>query len=159
MTWLGLVIGISFAVSACSGDGGGGTGGGTGGSGGSSTTGAGGGAGGGATTASGVGGGAATGGGGSGGAIAAPEAPVMKSVKPMAGALHVTWENVTPDCDKINLMRNHDGGDFEKAYTFVGAATSKHDGVATGPGSYCYKATCEKGGQTSPESNEICGTP
>lgn len=86
-------------------------------------------------------------------------APMMQSVMPMSGGLHVMWMNVTTDCDKIELLRNKDGGAYAVAYTLTGAATSQHDTQATGPGTYCYKARCVKGTQTSPESNEKCGTP
>lgn len=112
-----------------------------------------GGHGGGATSTS------SSGAGGAGGAPAAPEAPLMKSAVKMAGALHVSWTNKTTNCDKIYLDRKHDDGAYMTEYTLTGAATSQHDGEAIPPGSYCYKARCEKGGQTSPDSNEICGTP
>lgn len=88
-----------------------------------------------------------------------PQAPVMKSVVPMEGALHVSWDNTTPDCESIELDRNHDGGAFETAYTLVGAADSQHDTSAVPPGQYCYKARCIKGTETSPDSAEKCGTP
>jgi len=110
------------------------------------------------------GGGGETGGaggeGGAGGSSSGPpEAPIMKSVEPLQGALHVAWENVTPDCDKIELDRNKDGGAYATAYTLVGAATSQHDAAVSPPSTYCYKARCLKGAETSPDSNEKCGTP
>ncbi len=115
-----------------------------------------GGAGGGTGGAGGIGGG----GGGGGGSSGPPQAPIMKSVGPMQGALHVEWENVTPDCEKIELDRNKDGGAYAKAYTLVGVATSQHDTSAVPPGTYCYKARCVKGGaETSADSNEKCATP
>ena len=86
-------------------------------------------------------------------------APMIQSVMPMSGGLHVVWTNVMTDCDKIELLRNKDGGAYAVAYTLTGAATSQHDTQATSPGTYCYKARCVKGTQTSPESNEKCGTP
>ncbi|MEO7331371.1 MAG: hypothetical protein ABI193_22535 [Minicystis sp.] len=104
-------------------------------------------------------GGSTTSAGGAGGGTSGPEAPIMKSVAPLSGALHVTWTNVTPDCDKIDLYRKHDAGDYAIAYTLSGAANSKHDTGAKPPGMYCYKARCDKGGQMSPDSNEKCGTP
>jgi hypothetical protein len=83
----------------------------------------------------------------------------MEMVMPMEGALHVSWENVTPDCDKIELDRNKDGGAYAKAYTLVGVATEQHDTEAVPPGTYCYKARCLKGAETSPDSSEKCATP
>ncbi len=97
--------------------------------------------------------------GGGGGASAEPQAPVMQSVEPLEGALHVMWMNVTLDCDAIELDRNKDGGAFTTAYTLAGQADSQHDSMATAPGTYCYKARCIKGDLTSPDSNEVCGTP
>lgn len=103
-------------------------------------------------------GGSATSAGGGGG-TAGPEAPLMKSVEPLEGALHVMWMNVTPDCDKVVLSRKHDAGEYAVAYTLSGAAESQHDTGAKPPGMYCYKARCDKGGQMSPDSNEKCGAP
>jgi len=108
------------------------------------------------SSSSGAGGSGGSGGGGSSGP---PQAPIMKSVVPQQGALHVEWDNVTPDCDKIELDRNKDGGAFAVAYTLVGVATSQHDTSAAPPGTYCYKARCLKGAETSPDSNEKCATP
>ncbi len=146
--WLPVGFAAALVLVAC-GDSGGGT---------SSTSGAAGSGGnvGGttSTTSSGAGGN-----GGAGGAPAAPEAPFMKSAVKMAGALHVSWTNKTTNCDKIYLDRKHDDGAYMTEYTLTGAATSQHDGEAIPPGSYCYKARCERGGQTSPDSNETCGTP
>ncbi len=158
---LGLILGFSIAWFGCGSESStSGTQGGTGGTGGSGTVGtggSGGGTGGGGT--GGLGSGGSTGGGGSGGEASAPEAPVMKSVKPLGGGLHVIWANTTTDCTKIELARKKDAGEYAVAYTLAGAADSQHDGNATAPGMYCYKARCLKGGQTSPDSNEKCGTP
>lgn len=97
--------------------------------------------------------------GGAGGSSGAPLAPTMESANPLEGVLHVAWTNNTPDCEKIELDRNKDGGAFATEYTLTGAATSQHDTEAVPPGTYCYKARCIKGAETSPDSNEVCGTP
>lgn len=111
----------------------------------------------------GMGGSGTTGGGGgsggTGGASAGPEAPIMKSVSPLGGALHVAWENVTMDCDKIELDRKKDDGAYATVYTLNGSATSQHDTGVSAPGTFCYKARCKKGADVSPDSNEKCGTP
>jgi hypothetical protein len=143
-----LVSAISLAWVGCGDDSGGS---GSGGQGGAGAAGGG--------TGTGTAGGSTGGGGAGGSSSGPPEAPIMKSVAPMEGALHVVWENVTPDCDTIELDRNHDGGAFETAYTLTGAATSQHDTAAIPPGEYCYKARCTKGDLVSPDSNEKCGTP
>ena len=98
-------------------------------------------------------------GGGGGGSSGPPQAPMIMSVEPLQGGLHVMWDNVTPDCDKIELDRNKDGGAYATAYTLVGVATSQHDVSAVSPGTYCYKARCLKGSEKSPDSNEKCGMP
>jgi hypothetical protein len=104
-------------------------------------------------------GGAMGGSGGTGGDSGPPLAPTMDSASPLEGVLHVAWTNNTPDCEKIELDRNLDGGAFALEYTLTGAATSQHDTEAVPPGTYCYKARCIKGADTSPDSNEVCGTP
>jgi hypothetical protein len=110
------------------------------------------------SSSSGDGGSGGTGGSG-GGSSGPPQAPIMTSVAPLQGGLHVKWDNVTPDCDKIELDRNKDGGAFATAFTLVGAATSQHDASVAASGTYCYKARCIKSAETSPDSNEKCGTP
>ncbi|NUQ73887.1 MAG: hypothetical protein HUU21_10045 [Polyangiaceae bacterium] len=113
----------------------------------------------GAAGSGGAGGGEGGAGGGGGGSTADPEPPIMTSVSPLAGVLHVEWDNVTPDCTAIELDRNKDGGAYALEYTLTGAATSQHDSEATPPGMYCYKARCKKGDKISVDSNEKCGTP
>jgi hypothetical protein len=97
--------------------------------------------------------------GSAGAAASALEPPMLESVEPLEGGLHVMWTNMTKDCEKIVLLRSKDGGTFSVAYTLAGAADSQHDGQATAPGTYCYKARCLKGSNTSPDSEEKCGTP
>ena len=119
-----------------------------------------------ATTTSGTGG-AGGGGGtaslpaGTGGSIEnqAPDAPVLKAVVKMAGSLHVSWTNVTKDCDAIVVARKKNDGAYETAYTLVGIADSIHDMKATPPGTYCYKVRCKRGGVASVDSNEKCESP
>ena len=144
-----LILAVSWAMAACGNGGSGSTGGGST----SATTGASGSTS--ATTGTGGSTGATTGTGGAAG----PKAPVITEVMPLEGALHVAWTNVTPNCDKIELLRKHDGGTYAVAYTLAGAATSQHDMGAVPPGMYCYKATCTQGAATSPDSNEKCGSP
>ena len=121
----------------------------------SSSTGAGG-----TGTSSGSTTGTAGGGGeGGGGGNASPQAPIMESVEPLGGGLHVMWENVTTDCEAIELDRKKDDGAYATTFTLIGAAESQHDSAAIVPGTYCYKARCLKADQTSPDSNEKCGAP
>jgi hypothetical protein len=98
--------------------------------------------------------------GGAGGGSSDPQAPVMKSVMPMSGALHVTWTNVTEDCDAVLVFRKQDDGEYALEYTMAGSANQKHDDEANVASStYCYKAQCERGELVSPDSNEKCGSP
>jgi len=149
-----MVLGSSSALVAC-GDSESGSGTGAGAGGGAtaaSTTGA--------TSTSGAGGSGATSGGAGGANTAVPEAPQMKSAMKMSGALHVSWTNVTTDCDKIHVSRNENAGTFDEVYVLAGAATSQHDTGATDSSlTYCYKASCERDGLSSADSNEVCGTP
>lgn len=112
------------------------------------------------STSAGTGGGSSSVTAGAGGqSDVAPEAPMIESVEPLEGGLHVMWMNMTENCDKIVLLRSKNGGDFAVAYTLSGLADSQHDAQATAPGEYCYKAHCVKGTQTSPDSDAKCGSP
>jgi hypothetical protein len=119
--------------------------------------------GGGGSTSSGPGegggGGSSDGGEGGGANLGEPQPPNLTSVEPMDGGLHITWENVTPDCDAIELDRNQDGGAFATAYTVTGAAVDHHDTDVTPPSEYCYRARCIKADTPSTDSNELCGAP
>lgn len=89
-----------------------------------------------------------------------PEAPVMKSLAKMSGALHVSWSNVTADCDAVHLSRNENGGEYGEIKKLAGTATSQHDtGANDSSVTYCYTASCERAGLFSVESNEKCGSP
>lgn len=101
--------------------------------------------------------GAAGGGGTSNGP---PEAPVMQSVEPLGGALHIEWTNQTIDCTAIELWRKQDAEAYALAYTLTGQAEAQHDSEATTPAvTYCYKARCIRGAEMSSDSNEECGSP
>jgi hypothetical protein len=86
------------------------------------------------------------------------EAPVLVSIEPMAGGLHMTW-SAPANCDEIDVYRSKDGGAFAVVATLPPYFGFFHDVEARAPGSYCYKAKCVVSGQESPDSNEMCGTP
>jgi hypothetical protein len=88
----------------------------------------------------------------------APLAPMIDSVEPLEGGLHIMWSN-TPDCDTIELHRNKDGGEYMLVFTLAGAAEDQHDATATAPGEYCYMARCIRDDTPSEDSNEQCGSP
>ena len=158
------LLGVSLSLFGCGGDSTGSTSTGAGGAGTGTTstatstaTGAGGS--GGAGTTTGATSGSSASASGTGGGAPAPDAPVILGAAKVPGGLHVMWKNVTAGCDKIELSRKHDGGAYAVAYTLSGSATSQHDTQAVPPGMYCYTARCLKGGATSADSNEKCGTP
>jgi hypothetical protein len=90
---------------------------------------------------------------------APPQPPVMESVSPLSGALHVTWMNVSTNCDKVELWRKDGDAEYMLAYTLTGVAEAQHDSGVEPGSTYCYKARCTKGDDTSAYSNEKCGTP
>jgi hypothetical protein len=98
--------------------------------------------------------------GGEAGAVSdLPQPPVMESVSPLSGDLHVTWMNVSTDCDKVELWRKDGDAEYMLAYTLTGVAEAQHDSGVEAGSTYCYKARCTKGDTTSAYSNEKCGIP
>lgn len=95
----------------------------------------------------------------SGTAGGTPLAPVLQSVEPLDGGLHVMWMNTTPSCEKIEIDRKKDAGAYATVFTVAGQAFEQHDDGATAPGVYCYQLRCVIGAEKSPNSNEKCGTP
>ena len=77
----------------------------------------------------------------------------------LGGALHVEWKLKDTGLTSVELWRKKDAGAYAKAYTLPGSATSQHDGAATGAAMYCYRVATIRGGITSDQSNEMCGTP
>lgn len=144
------LIGIWLLLVACgdSGSGGGGAGGSA--SGGSAQGGA-------------AAGGAATGGatqGGAGGVQAGPEAPILDTLEPAHGALHVFWTNVTPDCDMVHAERKTATDAYAEVFAVPGNVDNKADMTATDTtATYTYRLACEKGGVMSAYSNELSGMP
>lgn len=92
-------------------------------------------------------------------AASKPMTPEIVDVMPMSGALHVSWKLNDTGLDNVLVWRNKDAGAYAIAYTLPGTATSQHDMDAMAPGTYCYKVQTKRGGVTSDESAEKCGTP
>ena len=82
----------------------------------------------------------------------------LDSVEPLGGGLHVMWTSSGASCDKIELWRKKDAGEYALAYTLTAAADSQHDAQVMSPGMYCYKVRCVKGSSYT-ESNEKCASP
>lgn len=86
-------------------------------------------------------------------------APLLVSVKPMHGGLHVIWENKQAGCDAIQGERK-DTGDFKLLFTIPdGTVDNKHDATVTAGKSYTYRVRCKKGDAFSTYSNEITASP
>lgn len=88
------------------------------------------------------------------------QAPLLETVMPMAPAgLHVTWKNVTTDCDSVEGQRMTATTPWTVAFTVPGSVDNEHDGAATEKVEHTYRVRCKKGDQFSPYSNEMSGTP
>ncbi|MBK7583272.1 MAG: hypothetical protein IPI67_24145 [Myxococcales bacterium] len=87
-------------------------------------------------------------------------APVMEMVMPMAPAgLHVTWNNIQPDCDEIEGERKSPSSEFAVVFAVPGSVDNKHDGTATEKVEYFYRVRCRKGETFSAYSDLMAGTP
>ncbi|MBI3201426.1 MAG: hypothetical protein HYZ29_07780 [Myxococcales bacterium] len=94
------------------------------------------------------------------GGSSGPEAPVLETVMPMAPAgLHVSWKNVTSDCDSVEGERMSASAAWKVAFTVPGSVDNEHDGTATEKVAHSYRLRCKRGDQYSSYSNEVSGTP
>lgn len=92
-----------------------------------------------------------------------PLSPTIQSVEPLpagdGGAspgLRVFWR-LASECQSLKLERKKDAAAYALAYTLTGFVTEHEDfAVATAPGRYCYRVTCEGVGRVSAPSNEMC---
>jgi hypothetical protein len=86
-------------------------------------------------------------------------APVLASVKPMHGGLHVTWENKEVGCDAIEGERK-ESGDYKALFSIPdGSVDNKHDALVKAGTTYTYRVRCKKGDDYSTYSNEMAGSP
>ncbi|MCC6898003.1 MAG: hypothetical protein IT377_03455 [Polyangiaceae bacterium] len=89
-----------------------------------------------------------------------PPAPVLETVMPMAPAgLHVSWKNVTGDCDSVEGERMSVSAAWKVVFTVPGSVDNEHDGTATEKVAHSYRLRCKRGDQYSRYSNEVSGTP
>jgi hypothetical protein len=85
--------------------------------------------------------------------------PVIVSVKPMHGGLHVTWDNKQPGCDAIQGERK-ESAEYKVLFTIPdGSVDNKHDALVVPGNSYTYRVRCNKGDAFSDYSNEVSATP
>jgi hypothetical protein len=96
----------------------------------------------------------------SGGAEGVPEAPLIEMVMPMApSGLHVTWKNMTTDCDAVEGERMTATAPWTVVFSVPGSVDNKHDGPITGLVEHTYRVRCQKGDHYSAYSNQKSGTP
>lgn len=94
------------------------------------------------------------------GGSSGPKAPVLEMVMPMAPAgLHVTWKNVTSDCDSVEGERMSATSPWAVVFTVPGTVDNEHDGTATEKIAHSYRLRCKRGEEYSEPSNEMSGTP
>lgn len=93
------------------------------------------------------------------GSASEPQAPQLRSVEKMDGALMVRWTNVQTDCSMIEGERKAGTGDFAVVFTVPGEVNNKHDAAATSDTTYTYRLRCMKGAASSPYSAEMSMNP
>jgi hypothetical protein len=88
-------------------------------------------------------------------------APVLVSLMPMHGGLHVMWENKQAGCDAIQGERKDAADlDFKLLFTIPdGTVDNKHDATVASGKTYTYRVRCKKGAEFSVYSNEIKASP
>jgi len=94
----------------------------------------------------------------SGGATSSTQAPMLTKVEPMAGALHITWMNMSSDCDSVEAERMMGTASYAPSFSVPGTVDNKMDTTATDDMMYMYRR-CKKGGTYSDYSNEMSANP
>ena len=89
----------------------------------------------------------------------AVEAPMLMTVEPMEGALHVSWMNMQKDCSSVEAERRMTSGAYEAAFSVPGSVDNKMDAAATENMTYTYRLRCKKGTAFSAYSNELSANP
>lgn len=88
------------------------------------------------------------------------QAPVLKEVMPMMGALHLVWENKQTDAETIEIERMVGSKAYEMLFSVPGSADNKMDDGATDKAAmYKYRLRSKKGAVYSDYSNELSGMP
>jgi hypothetical protein len=89
---------------------------------------------------------------------AVPQAPMLQSIMPMAGGLHVTWMKHS-DCDTVEGERKSGTEDFKVVFTESCASDNKHDATATGNTDYTYRLRAKNKTGYSSYSEEVTANP
>ena len=88
------------------------------------------------------------------------QAPVLKDVMPMMGALHIYWENKQTDAETVEIERMAGSQAYAPVFSVPASADNKMDDGATDKAAtYKYRLRCKKGAAYSGYSNELSGTP
>ena len=87
------------------------------------------------------------------------DAPMLKDVVPMDGALHIEWMNMEANADSVEAERKMDQGAFELAFSVPGTLDNKMDAAATDDMPYTYRLRAKKGDVFSEYSNEMTANP
>ncbi len=88
-----------------------------------------------------------------------PQAPMLRDVAKMEGALMVTWMNMETGCSSIEGERKVGSGAFAPAFSVPGEVDNKHDASATSDQTYAYRLRCKKGAAVSAYSAEMSMNP
>lgn len=96
---------------------------------------------------------------GAGCGSAGPQAPMMKSVEKMEGALMLYWMNMESGCVSVEGERKEGSGAYAVVFTVPGEVDNKHDSTATKDATYTYRLRCLKGKATSAYSDEMSMNP
>ncbi len=86
---------------------------------------------------------------------AGPQAPMMKTVEKMDGALMVNWMNMETGCSAVDGERKLGAEAFTAVFSVPGEVDNKHDATATSDATYTYRVRCKKGDKYSAWSDEM----
>lgn len=87
------------------------------------------------------------------------QAPMMKSVEKMDGALMLYWMNMETGCTTVEGERKEGAGTYAVVFSVPGEVDNKHDSTATKDATYTYRLKCIKGGKSSGYSDEMSMNP
>lgn len=90
---------------------------------------------------------------------AVPQAPMLRSVEKMDGALMIRWMNMETACTSVEGERKEGSGSYAVAFSVPGEVDNKHDVSATTDATYTYRLRCLKGGSPSAYSEEMSMNP
>lgn len=91
--------------------------------------------------------------------VAGPQAPMMKSVEKMDGALMLYWMNMEAGCTTVEGERKEGAGAYAVVFSVPGEVDNKHDATATKDVTYTYRLRCLKGSSNSAYSDEMAMNP